>query len=196
MTDLLDLLARTSVDTTPVPSLAAWLDRLDGLDRPDRPDRPERLETPFTDTIDCAAWAGFHADRLGYAFVGGYEAALRRLVGGQPGRGRRCLAATEAGGAHPRAIATKLEGGVLRGEKTFATLASVADELLVIASTGASADGKNALVLVRVPRDAPGLRIVDRPPTPFAPEIPHATVTFDDFAVDPGAVLAGDGYTR
>ena len=182
MTDILDFLARASVEAAPVASLGAWLDRL--------------AESPFAPTVERAAWAGFHADRVGYAFAGGYEAALRRLVGAAPGSARRCLAATESGGAHPRAIATTLAGGVLRGEKTFATLASIADELLVVASTGVSADGKNALVLVRIPKDATGLTIADRPPTPFAPEIPHATVTLDGVPVAPEAVLPGDGYTR
>ncbi len=175
-----------------------------------------RLPTcPFTGHIERALWAGFHADRLGYAFVGGYGAALSRLVeyvgqaqGVAKGRPfperplppRVCLCATESGGAHPRAIATRLDkqGGalVLSGEKTFATLATVADELLVVASRGIEADGKNRLRVVRVKPGAKGVAIAPRPETPFTPEIPHAIVRFDGVVIENEDVLPGDGYEQ
>ena len=156
---------------------------------------------------------GFHADRLGYAFVAGYSAALSRLfehvarlhptTGGRPFTERPLpaklsLCATEAGGGHPRAIATRLDkqGGalVLNGEKTFATLATMADELLVVASRGLEADGKNRLRVVRVRPGAKGVTITPRPETPFTPEIPHAVVRFTDAVVENEDVLPGDGY--
>lgn len=168
---------------------------------------------PFTGTVERALWSGFHADRLGYAFAGGYGAALVRLFdhaaraqqlpSGRPFpdpplRGLVALAATETGGAHPRSIATRLDkqGGalVLRGEKTFATLATAADELLVVATRGVGADGKNRLRVVRVKKGHPGVRIEPRPEVPFAPEIPHAIVKLADCIVDDRDVLPGDGY--
>lgn len=156
---------------------------------------------PFQGSVERALWAGFHADRLGFAFAGGYSAALRRLFEHAQvplPAGIVCLAASESGGAHPRAIATRLdkEGGalLLRGEKTFATLASASDELLVVASRGQTPDGKNRLRVVRVPRTARGVVIEDRAPTPFAPEIPHAMVRLVDVVVEDPAVLPGDGY--
>jgi acyl-CoA dehydrogenase len=145
---------------------------------------------PFDETIERALWAGFHADRLGFAFVGGYQSALADLLGRAP-RERLALAATEStGGAHPRAIATRWEHGKLYGEKSFATLASKADAILVVASRGVE-NGKNRLVVVRVPKDSPGLTIVDRPRLAFAPEVPHATITLDGAS---GEILPGDGY--
>jgi acyl-CoA dehydrogenase len=179
-----------AADTTP--SLHVWLERLDAC--------------PFTLGIDRALWAGFEADRLGYAFVGGYHAALQKLLESRnvlSASKRLSLAATEAGGAHPRAITTVLAVGdttngkqdlVLRGEKTFATLASVADELLVVATRGIDATGRNDLCLVRVRRDAPGLTIEDRPAMPFAPEIPRARLKLDHVSVAHDDVLPGDGY--
>ena len=167
---------------------------------------------PFSGQVERSIWAGFHADRLGYAFVGGYGAALARLFehAGQrqgsapslkPARplpARVCLCATEAGGAHPRAIATHLDkrGGalVLNGEKTFATLASVSDELLVVASRGIEADGKNRLRVVRVKPNARGVQIIPRDTLPFAPEVPHAIVKLVDVVVENEDVLPGDGY--
>lgn len=168
---------------------------------------------PFTGQVERALWGGFHADRLGYAFVGGYSAALARLFdhaarmqGGTPSRpfpekplaARVCLCATEADGGHPRSIKTRLDkrGGalVVNGEKTFATLATVSDELLVVASRGIEADGRNRLRIVRVKPNAAGLTITPRDPLPFAPEIPHAVVKLVDVTVENEDVLPGDGY--
>lgn len=62
--------------------------------------------------IDRAIRSAYDADRLGLAFVAGYSGALRALVPDAPLKTSLC--ATEAGGAHPRAIATRLaprEGG-------------------------------------------------------------------------------------
>ncbi len=170
-------------------------------------------QCPFRGFVERALWGGFHADRLGYAFAAGYGAALARLFDhaasaqrlstsrpfpDPPLRGPIALAATETGGAHPRAIATRLDkqGGALHlhGEKTFVTLASVADELLVVASRGVEADGKNRLRLVRVPARARGVTTTPRPETPFAPEIPHAIVGFEGVVVEDRDVLPGDGY--
>src|SRR5437588_11886352 len=94
------------------------------------------LDARFSSTVDRAAAGGFVADRIGYAFLAGYRAALARL---DPTLSRASLCATEEGGAHPRAIKTRLapqrDGAfVLDGEKTFATLASAAETLLVVAS--------------------------------------------------------------
>jgi alkylation response protein AidB-like acyl-CoA dehydrogenase len=125
--------------------------------------------------------------------VGGYFSALERLLGERDAR-RRCLAATESGGAHPRAIHTTLEDGAVNGEKTFATLATHADELLVVATIGLGADGRNQLLLLKVPANAKGVTIAPRNPTPFAPEIPHARVTLEN--VQTWTALAGDAYTN
>jgi acyl-CoA dehydrogenase len=160
--------------------------------------QPDLTACPFEGQAARALWGGLNADRLGYSFAAGYGAALARLLelaGVRTSGTRFALAATESGGAHPRAIATRLDdAGVLCGEKTFATLATVADEVLVVASRGEHPDGKNRLVVVRVPRTARGVVITPRPETPFAPEIPHAFVRLDDVVVKPEDVLPGDGY--
>jgi len=185
-----------AVLTGPVPdrgygSLDAWLGALESL--------------PGGGSAERALRAGLHADRLGYAFVGGYFAALARLVdqGAQlvpPLPRRVSFAVTENGGGHPKAIETRLEESdghvTLTGEKAFATLAGVADELLVVATRGKDAAGRNQLAVVRVPTKAPGVRITPREPTPFAPEVPHARVVLDGVRVPASAVLPGDGYDR
>jgi hypothetical protein len=170
----------------PHQDLASWLKRLDAC--------------PFKGHIERAMWAGFHADRLGYAFAGGYAAALGRLLANVnvTPRGATCLAATESGGAHPMSIKTRLDksGGelVLNGEKTFATLAPQATDILVIATRGLGSDGKNRLRMVRVAKGARGMTMSLRKETPFAPEIPHAILTFENVVVADSDVLPGDGY--
>jgi alkylation response protein AidB-like acyl-CoA dehydrogenase len=154
------------------------------------------LDARFTNTVDRAAAGGFLADRIGYAFLAGYRAALSKL---DPTLERASLCASESGGAHPRAIATTLrpsgDAFVLDGEKTFATLASAADVLLVVASRGKDGD-RNQLQIARIPAKREGVTIRDREPIAFAPEIPHARIAFRYVRVELSEILEGDGYTR
>ncbi|WP_280487801.1 acyl-CoA dehydrogenase family protein, partial [Nocardia farcinica] len=149
----------------------------------------------FTDTVDVAVAGGFAADRLGYAFLSGYQAAVAALLPELPRDRPLALAATEEGGGHPAAIRTtateRADGWSVSGTKTFATLGSLARRLVVITSVGAGADGRNRLRAMLVDATAPGVHVTDRPALAFAPEIPHATVTFTD---TPATALPGDGY--
>jgi acyl-CoA dehydrogenase len=171
---------------------SARVDSLDGLDAVLVPSRGH------TSSVDRAVHGGYLVDRLGYAFISGYRAALERLVPGIAPRA--CLAATESGGGHPRAMkatlrASSTESGPWRldGHKTFVTLGTAADELLVVASIGES-EGKNRLVVVRLPSRREGVRLVEREPLPFVPEVPHAEAFFDSVLVEPSEILPGDGY--
>jgi len=149
-------------------------------------------------TIDRALVGGASADRLGFAFAGGYAAALRALVPGLDGIAALC--ATEAGGNHPRAIKTALvpagAAGTyeLTGAKKWATVGPIATTLLVVATTGVDSDGKSRLAVVRVCADAPGVRVIPAA-TPFIPEIPHAEIELERVVVHDADVLPGDGYT-
>lgn len=149
-------------------------------------------------TVARAVRGGAGADRLGFAFVAGYFAALESL-GVRSGRAT-CLAATEVGGVHPRAIETTLTrrrgiGLSLRGQKTFVTLAPHAEEMLVVARREEDdASGRKQLVAVLIPTDRQGVRVEARAPTPFAPEVPHARVLLEDVDVDDEDVLPGDGW--
>jgi alkylation response protein AidB-like acyl-CoA dehydrogenase len=153
----------------------------------------EAGETP----VDRALLGGACADRLGFAFAGGYGEALRALVPGIDGIAALCI--TEAGGNTPRAIETALvrtEPGAyeLTGHKKWATVGSLASSLLVAASVGRDGD-RNHIRMVRVLAAAPGVRIVETN-APFVPEIPHAEITFQRVAVREADLLTGDGYTE
>ena len=113
------------IPPTPVADLAAWRHT------------HQAITAGLSSTVARALVAGAAADRPGWAFASGYAEALRRLV---PSVGDRAvaLAATEVGGAHPRAIDTRLApgpGGALQldGEKRFVTLASICEAVIVIA---------------------------------------------------------------
>ncbi len=147
-------------------------------------------------TVDRALLGGAYADRLGFAFAAGYREALRALVPNLDGITALC--ATEAEGNQPRAIKTRLTpsatGFTITGRKKWATVASEASALLVVASIGEDATtGRNRLKVVRVPASAPNLTIRSSA-APFVPEIEHAEIDLDGVEVPHDAVLPGDGY--
>lgn len=151
--------------------------------------------------IDAALAMGARADRLGWAFASGYQAAGASLFGAAAGERPGALCATEEGGAHPRAIATTLradEAGVLRldGAKTFVTLGGFAERLYVLASEGEDDAGKKRLRIVAIDASREGVRVEPLGTLPFVPEIPHASVRFERAVVDPDEVLPGPGWDR
>jgi hypothetical protein len=146
-----------------------------------------------------AVLGGFYADRIGFAFAAGYQAALSSLFPHPPST-LASLCVTEEKGGHPSAIQTTLQsagqGFTLHGVKRFATLGAEAKCLFVLATRGEQAGRKDfALVRVEV-ASANGLRFVSLPETPFTPEIGHASAHFDNTRVSKGEVLPGDGYAR
>jgi hypothetical protein len=159
------------------------------------------LASRFTTTVDLALAGGFMADRMGFAFASGYHAALRSLFPTMPAGHRAALCASEQGGAHPSAIQTRLTGGAagplrLSGSKSFVTLGTDAEKLLVVASEGQDEQGRNRLRIVMIDARREGVQVSALPPTPFVPEVPHAELELRDVAVSPDEVLPGDGYTR
>jgi acyl-CoA dehydrogenase len=148
-----------------------------------------------TAPVDRALIGGVLADRLGFAFASGYQEALRALVGHDD---VAALCVTEVRGNSPKDIDTTIttsgDGFVVTGAKKWATAAPLATSLLVCAKAGVDTQGRNALRLVRVPTNAPGVTLTASS-APFVPEIPHAEVTLDSVAVTADALLPGDGYT-
>ncbi|MFD6104070.1 acyl-CoA dehydrogenase [Nocardia salmonicida] len=146
----------------------------------------------FASSIDRAAIAGFDSAGTGPAFLGGYQEALHALVPSLDPAELSSMCATEGAGARPSTMTTTVgEDGAVSGTKSFATLGTFADRFLVIARSGTQPDGRPILRAVLVPAGA-AAAVSPLPALPFAPEIPHAGVTFD---AAPGEVLPGDGYT-
>ena len=144
----------------------------------------------------AAVLVASQVDRLGFAFAVGYPAALERLFVGV--RLPAALCVTESGGNSPRAIETRLEphgvGYRLTGKKTFVTFGSRATTLIVAATLGLKPSGKPDLAVVQIPAGRDGIVLEDLPEIAFVPEVPHASVRFDQVDVRADEILPGDGY--
>ena len=174
----LHVVLATPPDQEPLASIDAWWQR-------HRTAGPLLLGKPTGEIlpIDQAIVGGFLADRVGYAFASGYQAALRALVPDLPPDRIASLCMTERGGGHPRAVETRLdEAGPgayrLTGRKRWSTLSTEAGVLLVVASTGSDERGRNRLRLVRVESAAPGVTLHAMPAPPFTAEISHAEARY------------------
>ena len=149
--------------------------------------------------VDTAIVAGTMVDRLGFAFAGGYRAALHALVPELPRGAVAALAATEEGGAHPRAIRTTIARDgtncIIQGKKNWTTLGPEGAELLVVCAWADSlTEARPRLAVARVPAGAPGVTLEPLAAMGFVPEIPHALVRLEGVRVDASRVLSGDGY--
>jgi acyl-CoA dehydrogenase len=151
--------------------------------------------------IDQAILGGFSADRLGFAFASGYQAALHALVPDLPADRVASFCISERGGGHPRAIETTLEPhgeGRFRitGQKRWATLSGDAGLLLVAASEGRDPAGRNRIRIARVLGGAPGVTTTPMAEVPFVPEIGHDEIALAGVVVAASDLLPGDGFAR
>lgn len=158
-------------------------------------DGPARLADPVAQALR----GGFAADRVGWAFAAGYQAALRRLVPTLPADTLAALCVTEDGGNRPRDIRTRLQATAeghwtVTGQKRWTTLGPASQCLLVVAALPGDDAARPRLQVARVAAGTPGLRLEPMPDTPFVPEVPHARVHLDAVPVDRDDLLPGDGY--
>ena len=161
-------------------------------------DGAARAATP----VAQALLGGFDADRVGWAFASGYQAALRALLPELPSDAVAAFCVTEESGNRPRDIRTRFtpagDGGWrIDGAKRWTTLGPDSSVLLVV---GALPPGEDAarvrLKVARVAAATPGLQLLGMPETRFVPEVPHARVQLDAVRVGADALLPGDGYER
>jgi acyl-CoA dehydrogenase len=188
VTRAVEAILTRSPDVEPIASRSTWWARHRAI--------AHDAEKP----MDLAILAGFAADRLGYAFGSGYQAALRALVPDLPDDRVVSLCVTERGGGHPRAIETRLEradgGHRLTGHKRWATLGGDAGVLLVVASEGEDEHGKKRLRVARIDSAADGVTQRSMPDPPFTPEIAHDEIDLDGVFVRDEQLLPGDGFSR
>lgn len=147
-------------------------------------------------TIQQAIVGGFVADRVGWAFASGYQAALHALFPDAPGDRLCALCVTEAEGNGPKAIKSSLarsdDAWRLSGSKRWTTLGPEGSLFFVAARDEAASSGRAAIKLAKVSSESPGLKIQAMPATRFVPEVPHAQLEFENVKVD--GLLPGDGY--
>lgn len=151
-------------------------------------------------SIDRAVAGGCDADRLGWAFAAGYQAALRALLPSLADDVLAALCVTESEGNHPKAIRTALTpdgaGFCISGEKRWTTLGPDGGLFILIAREAGSREERPSLKAVLVRSGMPGLSVLPMPPARFVPEVPHARISLEYVRVEPDAVLAGDAYER
>lgn len=149
-----------------------------------------------------AVLGGFDADRVGWAFASGYQAALRALLPELSPQSVVAFCVTEESGNRPRDIRTRIQtradGSLaIDGAKRWTTLGPGSNELLIVGALPQDgADGRPQLKVARVTAGTPGLQILPMPETRFVPEVPHARVQLDNVRVPADALLPGDGYER
>lgn len=158
--------------------------------------RHRAIAAQHPDTIHQAIIGGFVADRVGWAFASGYQAALRALFPDAPADRICALCITEADGNSPKAIRSSLkkngDGWMLNGSKRWTTLGPEGALFFVAARDEAASGARASIRIARVDSNAQGLRIESMPATKFVPEVPHAQLHFDNVPV--AALLPGDGY--
>ncbi len=153
--------------------------------------------------IDRAIIGGALAGRVAHAFCSGYHNALQRLFPGLDDQRRAALLVTERGGKSPRDIATRLtahqEHWLLNGEKSYVSGGSAAQQLLVLAASGETAEGRRQLKIVRLSSQQAGVSIEDLPAAAWMPEFRHGHARLQQVVVRAEDLLPGDGfadYTR
>lgn len=145
-----------------------------------------------------AVAGGFAADRAGWAFASGYQAALHALFPDAPDERICALCVTEAGGNSPQAIQSTLrqsgDGWILNGAKRWTTLGPDGSLFFVAARDEAASGQRAAIKVARVSSASPGLKIEAMPATKFVPEVPHAQLQFENLKIAASEILPGDGY--
>lgn len=161
--------------------------------------RHRAIAAEHAGSIEQAIVGGFVADRVGWAFASGYQAALRALFPDAPGNRLCAFCVTETDGNSPKAIKSAIakngSGWLLNGAKRWTTLGPEGGLFFVAArDEAASADKRAAIRVVKVASGSSGLKIESMPATRFVPEVPHARLQFENLRISEGDILPGDGY--
>ena len=190
MMNLIDTCLRAPTAVPDRASVAAWWPRWR--------DGAARAATPAAQAL----LGGFDADRVGWAFASGYQAALRALQPDLPPDAVAAFCVTEDAGNRPRDIRTRFvpQAGAtvaISGAKRWTTLGPDSSVLLIVgALPPQGSDARPQLKVARVAAGTPGLQLLPMPETRFVSEVPHARVQLDGVVVAAAALLPGDGYER
>ncbi|MGK0291350.1 MAG: acyl-CoA dehydrogenase, partial [bacterium] len=146
--------------------------------------------------IEQAILGGFSSHCLGFAFAIGYESALRKLFPTLPEDKIASFCITEEKGNHPSAIQAKLEKKgnqwYITGHKKWSTLAKESDIFLIAVSLGLDSTGRNQIRLVQVEASSE-ISLIPLP-IGIVPEISHASLKLENFAIQENQILPDDGY--
>lgn len=185
---MLPQLSASQASAAPCESVAEWWPR------------HRAIAGEHPDPLHQAIVGGFVADRVGWAFASGYQAALRALFPDAPADRLCAFCVTEADGNSPKAIRSSLRRSgtawLLDGAKKWTTLGPQGSLFFVAARDEAASTARPAIKLVKVSSGSPGLTIENMPATKFVPEVPHAQLQFENLAVRESDIMPGDGYDQ
>lgn len=125
----------------------------------------------------------------GWAFLVGYQAALRMLWPSAP-LSLGALCATEQRSLRPADMQTRLSDLRLSGRKDFVTAGDAADWLLIAARSEEPGQSPRLSLAVVYPGE-PGVRLEKLPAIPLMPDISHGRLFLDGALCER---LAGDGW--
>ena len=162
--------------------------------------RHRAIAAEHFDPIHQAIIGGFVADRVGWAFASGYQAALHAMFPDAPVDRICALCVTEADGNSPKAIKSSLRKSgdqwTLSGSKRWTTLGPDGALFFVAARDEAASVDRAHIRIARIDSSAQGLKIENMHATKFVPEVPHAQLRFMDLKLDESAIMPGDGYEQ
>ena len=181
--DAIGFILKSGAEAAPCADVAAWWPRFRDTAR------------TWRNPMDRAIVAGFSADRVGWAFASGYQAALHALFPGAPEDRICALCVTEEAGNTPKAIQATLINNKLNGAKKWTTLGPDGALFFVAVKTGES-QGRPEIRIAKASSTQPGITIELMPETKFVPEVPHARLKFENVAIADDALLPGDGYEQ
>ncbi|MGO4000044.1 acyl-CoA dehydrogenase [Pseudomonas fluorescens] len=141
--------------------------------------------TPF----ELAVRGGRMMATPGWAFLVGYQAALRMLWPSAP-LSLGALCATEQRSLRPADLQTRLSDLRLSGRKDFVTAGDAADWLLIAARSEEEGESPRLSLAVVYPGE-PGVRLEKLAPLPLMPDISHGRVFLEGALCE---LLAGDGW--
>jgi acyl-CoA dehydrogenase len=132
--------------------------------------------------LESALRGGIGADRLSWAFVAGYQGAIRYVFPSVPHQGWAAYAATEDKSKPATALTTQGDGFLLNGHKSWVGQSRHLDHLLVTAGDQC----------VLVPAQASGVHLSHRENSKFLNAMSQGYGDFEAVEVAAGAVFDSD----
>ncbi|MGR6874953.1 acyl-CoA dehydrogenase family protein [Pseudomonas sp. HK3] len=148
-----------------------------------------------TKSLEAVLMLGLRCSNLSQAFALAYRCALQSLLPQLNQSQWAAMCVTESQGNHPRNIQAHInQDGSVTGEKSFVTMAGLAEQLLVIAKAQGEQkdDSRPVLKAVLVDYQQAGVSVAQMPAMKMLSDIPHGILTLNNAACD---ILTGDGYS-
>lgn len=186
LVDLLLAVGRGRIDCT---SLADWIPVWREAQR------EHAVRGPYLSAISAA----LRADRLAWAFFGGYQGAIQAAFPDQTHPGLVAALGVNESGRKITQITTVLDrdGQSLRlqGSKSWIVGGPDVQVLFVLAKLGGGpSDGPGSMAMVHLPLASQGATRGNPRPQSVIPELPHAGVEFNAVPIGESQVIRGDGY--